>query len=67
MTNDDQNVQVLSNGSLEIVAMKEELAGQYSCVAGNMVGTGRATLTLDYLGEWVWLASGRGQLVGVAS
>jgi peroxidase len=45
-----ENVKVLSNGSLYIVGMKMELAGDYMCVSSNMAGTNSATISLLFLG-----------------
>ena len=43
-------MKVLSNGSLYIVGMKMELAGDYMCVSSNMAGTNSATISLLFLG-----------------
>ena len=52
VTNGDQ---LLSNGSLVISHLTADSAGQYTCVASNMAGSGNATISVSYLGESDWL------------
>ncbi len=39
------------NGSLMIVVMVPQLAGEYSCYAGNLMGNDTDQVTLEYAGE----------------
>lgn len=39
------------NGSLLIVSMLPQLAGEYSCFAENIVGNDTGLITLEYAGE----------------
>lgn len=43
-------MKVLPTGSLLINGMTMQLAGEYTCVASNMAGTGSATISLSFLG-----------------
>ncbi len=41
------------NGSLMIVVMMPQLAGEYSCFAENLVGNDTDQVTLEYAGELI--------------
>jgi hypothetical protein len=41
----------MSGGRLDIVSLKEEHAGNYSCVAQNEMGKDEATIPVEILGK----------------